>query len=338
MPSINPTWRAVAALAAVLPMASCAALGSSPSTTDPTTTVTVAASDGTTTPASGDPMSASTGSRSCADVTADEAVTTVLADLPRPWPEAAWSGTPTDAQSFDPCADLSAIGVVIERPTGSSPKHLLLFHHGEYVGTATNKTVAQLSDVTRVSDSEITARLGTGSGAGAPIPAPTTIRWDDVKDAVVVSTTSSPSPSPSSAGGTTERAGASCAGSTAPSGVDPRVCSRQPTGATPLSVNASTGFAEFGSPSSNIMCELASDYVECVMSSPATRVTLDATGPARRSPGSHPVTTFDRSTLGYGEVGTRGQFACLSEETGVSCWSTTTSHGMFLARERVALW
>ena len=332
-----PLARTLAALTAVLVLASCGGSGEEAPQGSSSSSSHTGSQDGRSShPTESSPTDEDSDddAASCADTTGVEAVAEVLTDLPRLAPEMAWDPTTATTDTYDPCAALSWVGVVIERPTGSSPKHLLLFHRGEYVGTATKGTVSQLSDVTRVSDGEITARLGMESGAGAPIPAPTTIRWDDATNAVVTTGASSPSP----AGGTTETAAASCAGGTTPSGVDPRVCSRQPSGATPFPINASTGFAEFVSPSSNIMCELASDYVECVMIAPATRVTLEATGPARRSAGTHPVTTFDRSTLRYGDIGTRDQFACLSEEVGVSCWSTKSGHGMFLARERVTLW
>jgi hypothetical protein len=39
--------------------------------------------------------------------------------------------------NFDPCATLSTALVTIQGATGSSPDHALLFHNGEYVGTAT---------------------------------------------------------------------------------------------------------------------------------------------------------------------------------------------------------
>ncbi|WP_225731151.1 MULTISPECIES: LppP/LprE family lipoprotein [unclassified Nocardia] len=40
---------------------------------------------------------------------------------------------------FDTCATLSVAIVPIEKATGSSPEHALLFHKGEYIGTATPK-------------------------------------------------------------------------------------------------------------------------------------------------------------------------------------------------------
>lgn len=48
-----------------------------------------------------------------------------------PWDPNAYGG------NFDPCATLSTALVTVQGATGSSPEHALLFHNGEYVGTAT---------------------------------------------------------------------------------------------------------------------------------------------------------------------------------------------------------
>lgn len=42
-------------------------------------------------------------------------------------------------RSFDPCADLTAIVTTVEGATVSSPAAVLLFHRGEYLGTATDE-------------------------------------------------------------------------------------------------------------------------------------------------------------------------------------------------------
>lgn len=64
---------------------------------------------------------------------------TALAELP---PEEAtgapWSATPIGG-NYDPCADLSTVLVTVQKGTGSSPVHALMFHRGEYLGTATAK-------------------------------------------------------------------------------------------------------------------------------------------------------------------------------------------------------
>ncbi|MBB5916961.1 hypothetical protein BJY24_005873 [Nocardia transvalensis] len=51
---------------------------------------------------------------------------------------AAWNTDPATFEgNFDPCATLSTAIVSIAGATGSSPQHALMFHRGEYLGTAT---------------------------------------------------------------------------------------------------------------------------------------------------------------------------------------------------------
>jgi hypothetical protein len=49
-----------------------------------------------------------------------------------------WGSAPVEA-NYDPCADLSTILVGIRGGTGSSPVQALMFHRGNYLGTATAK-------------------------------------------------------------------------------------------------------------------------------------------------------------------------------------------------------
>jgi hypothetical protein len=50
--------------------------------------------------------------------------------------DAPWNPNPYGG-NFDPCATLSVALVTVQGATGSSPAHALLFHLGEYIGTAT---------------------------------------------------------------------------------------------------------------------------------------------------------------------------------------------------------
>lgn len=70
---------------------------------------------------------------------ASPVVRAAVAELPRePRTQAGWATDPATFQgNFDPCATLSTAIVTIEGATGSSPEQALLFHRGEYVGTAT---------------------------------------------------------------------------------------------------------------------------------------------------------------------------------------------------------
>jgi hypothetical protein len=55
-----------------------------------------------------------------------------------PMTDEPWDGAPV-ASNYNPCADLSTILVSIRGGTGSSPVHALMFHRGQYQGTATYK-------------------------------------------------------------------------------------------------------------------------------------------------------------------------------------------------------
>ena len=50
--------------------------------------------------------------------------------------DAPWDPNPYGG-NYDPCATLSVALVTVQGATASSPEHALLFHLGEYVGTAT---------------------------------------------------------------------------------------------------------------------------------------------------------------------------------------------------------
>jgi hypothetical protein len=65
------------------------------------------------------------------------AITAHLGDIP---PAAQVPGVPwsySGESNYNPCFELSYAAVTLEGATVSSPDHLMLFHRGEYVGTAT---------------------------------------------------------------------------------------------------------------------------------------------------------------------------------------------------------
>ena len=103
--------------------------------------------------------------------------------LDRPW-------RPFDS-NFDPCADLSWITVTLEGATASSPYHILLFHNGEYLGTATAKAYGFSPKVSRVDDSEIavTYRWPKEGEDNAEASGTTQagFRWDEGAQKVVMS-------------------------------------------------------------------------------------------------------------------------------------------------------
>lgn len=70
-------------------------------------------------------------------------------------PGVPWDTNYPGVDTFDPCADLAAITVGIENGTGSSPYQIMLFHRGDYLGTATKKAHGFSPTVTRVDDSTL---------------------------------------------------------------------------------------------------------------------------------------------------------------------------------------
>ncbi|WP_424064781.1 LppP/LprE family lipoprotein [Mycobacterium sp.] len=59
---------------------------------------------------------------------------------PQGWP---WGHEPQSILgNFDPCATLSVALITVEMGTRSSPEQALLFHDGNYVGTATQRRMA----------------------------------------------------------------------------------------------------------------------------------------------------------------------------------------------------
>ncbi|MEX3559620.1 LppP/LprE family lipoprotein [Corynebacterium sp. LK2522] len=61
----------------------------------------------------------------------------------------------TAIADYDPCADLSWAAVTVTGATASSPYHIMLFHQGEYLGTATAEPYGFAPEITRASDRQM---------------------------------------------------------------------------------------------------------------------------------------------------------------------------------------
>jgi hypothetical protein len=96
----------------------------------------------TTTTASTPPATASTTAGPTAGPCGPDETSSVRAALARTPPDTKtgrqWSSAPQDS-NYNPCAELSAVVVTVQDATGSSPDTALMFHRGEFVGTATPK-------------------------------------------------------------------------------------------------------------------------------------------------------------------------------------------------------
>lgn len=129
------------------------------------------------------------GSSECSSDNDESAYEKAIAQV-EPYPGLARPWRPS-ASNYDPCASLSWITVTLEGATASSPYHILLFHNGEYLGTATAKAYGFSPKVSRVDDSEIAVTYRWPmEGEGNAEASGTTqagFRWDEGAQKVVMS-------------------------------------------------------------------------------------------------------------------------------------------------------
>lgn len=133
MPSRTAGVTLVSALAMAI-LASCAQVQDGQPVAEPSTETSSRQA-----PTGGAAVSTTVGEQPCdpdVDLEAPE-VFAVIEQLPPPQqiPDATWLQAYNG--NYNGCSDLSYAQVGIVGATGSSPTHLLLFHRGEYVGTAT---------------------------------------------------------------------------------------------------------------------------------------------------------------------------------------------------------
>jgi LppP/LprE lipoprotein len=110
-------------------------------------------------------------------------VTSAVNSLP-PWQNVGqavrWDAMPESMSgNFDPCATLSVALASVERGTGSSPWQALLFHKGQYVGTATSKPYAFTSlNTAQTTDDTVVLDYKDGRNVCTACPGPiTTVRY-----------------------------------------------------------------------------------------------------------------------------------------------------------------
>ena len=96
-----------------------------------------------------------------------------------------------DSSHFDPCAALSWQIISIKGATASSPHHIMLFHYGEYLGTATAEPYGFFPDVEQVNHNEISVTYHwpqDGDANAAPTgTSKASFRWDEVQNKVIMS-------------------------------------------------------------------------------------------------------------------------------------------------------
>lgn len=184
------------------------------------------------------------------------------------------------------------------------------------------------------------ALLATGCSSGSqPSPAvPTPASASPTQSTAPISEKPSAAPTAASKTSRAPTAMASpCKAEGLPEGIDSRVCRSSVGNAKKLTADE-YGSAWVITASGNIWCDFMSAEVSCAMMEPYTRLSLKASGPAKKAdyddgpPGSEPV------TLRYGQPVIFNGAACLAQEIGVSCWNLASGHGMFLSRAKTVTW
>lgn len=143
---------------------SASASASSPAPVPSVVTITVhaepTASESKTSESKSDSKSESKKDSTCASDSASAVVSKALRDLKNKSKWAQWTNTSETYEGYDPCAELSWIDAI----PGSSHKdccissmvhHILLFHRGKFIGTATYEPYSFPPVITRTSDSSI---------------------------------------------------------------------------------------------------------------------------------------------------------------------------------------
>lgn len=289
---------------------------------------------------------------SCSGLTAQEAVDEWIVEVPPIEDDITsaddlrnWNTELDDSiDSYDECAALSWIEIGIIGATGSSPKHVMLFHHGEFVMTATVEPEAFIPSVEQVTDEEVEITFGylkPGDGtANASGKAVSTYSWDE-ETGTVVRSGDLPDGSESEAR-TVDDDGSgeatSCPGGFAlPDGVDESVCGEPADGAQELTPGEH-GSALIFTPSKNVWCSFTEDELDCSMIDPQVRIDLGTSGEAYTPNRDDGPAAEEPTTVEYGESVTFGPFACVSQEIGLSCWNTESGHGLFLSKDSHQMW
>lgn len=138
----------------------------------------------------------------CASDSASTVVSKALRELKNKSKWDQWTNVSASYEGYDPCAELSWIDAI----PGSSPSscctaamahHILLFHRGKFIGTATYEPYSFSPVITRTSDSSIsvTYRYVKGDESSASASGRTTAEftWNPAKNQVDMEGTPPPS-------------------------------------------------------------------------------------------------------------------------------------------------
>ncbi|MDK6302037.1 LppP/LprE family lipoprotein [Corynebacterium sp. UMB9976] len=126
----------------------------------------------------------------CGDLSAEEALRQNVGKVPEFKPGWTWNTEYAGTGLYDPCADLSPIVLTIDMATASSPYHIMLFHKGEYLGTATAEPQGFSPAVKQVDDQTIAVTyFYTKPGEANAMrsgEAHATFTWDPAQEKVIM--------------------------------------------------------------------------------------------------------------------------------------------------------
>ncbi len=291
---------------------------------------------------------------SCSELTGENALTTWGPEVPPYWDGMApddlgnWDLETSDTSTYDPCADLSWIVLNIRGGTVSSPYHIMLFSHGEYIGTATPQAYGFFPTVERVSDDSLRVTYSwakDGESNADRSGTSVSLFTRDAGSGEVVRTGDLPPSSDEQPTPTID-------------GAFPGAGGPIPDGATPVSSirkaeqSYEMDVAIIVTPSGNIGCDVILDAASgCGVYSyfetqpygrdelgPKWWIDLSATGqPQIHSRGDAPFYLWEggveAQVVPYGQAVHHGDFVCGSLESGLTCWNTKTGHGAFMNKD-----
>lgn len=247
-----------------------------------------------------------------------------------------WNRAATDTSTFDACKDLSVVTLIAQKTDDNYPdltvNRVLLFHQGSYVESATEHNDLLLpQSIEQVSDNSVNVTF-RGPNDDTYL---STYRWND--DTHKITRTGELTPPWGVVGYATPTPSKKSTQSQGKGHEIPELPNQTGSGKA-ASIEVTSG---------NIGCSFYPDGTGgCgVKSYIAERKDRDAIGFAKwyfdlgnsstepQSKSDAPDWDVHSITAEYGNSYYYGDFQCESEETGLTCWNTTTGQGVFMSRE-----
>lgn len=123
--------------------------------------------------------------------------------------------------------------------------------------------------------------------------------------------------------------------------------------AAPAIEGTQVDLGRFSSPTGNIGCDVSADFAVCEIGERNFELTpkpadcrfdwgaavdfIDPSAPPTFGACESDTQLGAPDELSYGTTAVLGDYACLSQEVGMTCWNQTTGHGFSLSRDAYAL-